>query len=229
MDTGALRDVDELRDESDEHQPVRLVLDLRTSAVDTDSLVEELIPGTELEHTVRVNFNVLGLNDRPKVSGFGELLAEWLDFRRETVRRRTRYRLGRIAARLKTIDALRKAHAKLEVLVRILKEEDEPKPAITAALEVDDKQADTILGTRVRNLAKLEDAKLAREATELTAEQAELEALSRRSGKARRHDRRRTRRNHRAPTRPRGGPGSRPERRTSAGPGPPRPTSSTRR
>ena len=132
--------------------------------------MSHLFATTDLERNYRLNFNVIGLDRRPKVLGLKPLLAEWLKFRTETVRRRIEFRLERIRRRLHVVEGLLVAYLNLDEVIRIIREEDAPKPRLMERFDLSDEQATAILDLRLRQLAKLEEAKLREERDELTAE-----------------------------------------------------------
>ena len=165
----------DIRDESDHENPTRLVLTPRSNRVDADRLMSHLFATTDLERNYRLNFNVIGIDRRPKVLGLKSLLAEWLKFRTETVRRRIEFRLERIRRRLHVVEGLLVAYLNLDEVIRIIREEDAPKPTLMAKFELTDEQATAILDLRLRQLAKLEQTKLEEEKRKLLAEGAGLE------------------------------------------------------
>ena len=167
----------DLRDESDHENPTRLVLTPRSNRVDVPRLMSHLFATTDLERSYRLNFNVIGLDRRPKVHGIVSLLREWLKFRTETVRRRIEFRLQRIRRRLHLLEGLLIAYRNLEEVIRIVREEDEPKQKLMAAFDLSDEQATAILDLRLRQLARLEEQKLNAERDELAAEAEDLEAI----------------------------------------------------
>ena len=167
----------DLRDESDHESPTRLVLVPRSNRVDADRLMSHLFATTDLERTHRFNFNVIGLDLRPKVMGIRAMLTEWLRFRQDTVRRRISYRLERIAERLHVVEGLLVAYLNLDEVIRIIREEDEPKQTLMTRFELTDAQANAILDLRLRQLAKLEQIKLETERDELTGEATGLEKI----------------------------------------------------
>ncbi|MCB1626309.1 MAG: DNA topoisomerase IV subunit A [Xanthomonadales bacterium] len=169
--------LEELRDESDHQHPTRLVLVPRSNRVDADELMGHLFATTDLERSYRVNMNVIGLDGRPQVMGLRALLVDWLSFRRETVRRRTRYRLDKVQARLHTLEGLLIAYLNLDEVIRIIRTEDEPKPVLMARFGLTDLQAEAILETKLRHLARLEEMKIRGEQDKLLAEQSELQAI----------------------------------------------------
>ena len=167
----------DLRDESDHENPTRLVLTPRSNRVDIPRLMSHLFATTDLERSYRLNFNVIGLDRRPKVLGIKPFLAEWLTFRTETVRRRIEFRLQRIRRRLHLLDGLLIAYRNLDEVIRIVRDEDEPKRKLMATFELSDEQATAILDLRLRQLARLEEEKLSAEQRELAAEAAGLDAI----------------------------------------------------
>ncbi|HMB72152.1 MAG TPA: DNA topoisomerase IV subunit A [Gammaproteobacteria bacterium] len=169
--------IEDLRDESDHENPTRLVLTPRSNRVDVEALMGHLFATTDLERTVRVNCNVIGLDGRPRVYGLRELLNEWLEFRRATVRRRLEHRLAKVTDRLHVLDGLFVAYLNIDAVIRIIRKEDEPKPVLMKRFKLSDRQAEAILELRLRHLARLEEIRIRGELDELTAEQAELEKV----------------------------------------------------
>ena len=167
----------DIRDESDHENPTRLVLTPRSNRVDVERLMRHLFATTDLQRSYRLNFNVIGLDRRPRVFGLAELLAEWLRFRIATVRRRLEYRLERIRRRLHLVDGLLTAYLHLDDVIRIVRDEDKPKAALMAAYGLSDEQASAILDLRLRQLARLEEQKLNAERRELQGEAAEIEEV----------------------------------------------------
>jgi topoisomerase IV subunit A len=134
-----------------------------------------LFATTDLERSYRVNMNVIALDGRPRVLGLKELLAEWLGYRRETVKRRLRHRLDKVTARLHILDGLLIAFLNLDEVIRIVRREDEPKPVLIKRFKLTDAQAEAILETKLRHLAKLEEMKIRGEQKALAEEQEALE------------------------------------------------------
>jgi topoisomerase-4 subunit A len=165
----------DLRDESDHESPTRLVLVPRSNRVDAERLMSHLFASTDLEKSFRVNVNVIGLDQRPEVKDLASLLKEWLSYRLETVRRRLTFRLDRINDRLHILEGLLKAYLNLDEVIRIIREDDEPKAVLMKAFTLSDRQATAILDLRLRQLAKLEEQKLESERSELNVEKADLE------------------------------------------------------
>jgi topoisomerase IV subunit A len=165
----------DVRDESAED--IRVVLEPKTRAVDEHVLMETLYKLTELETRISMNMNVLVDGMVPRVIGLAEALQIWLDHRRVVLQRRSKFRLGEIDRRLERLGGLLIAFLNLDEVIRIIREEDEPKPALIKRFELTDLQAETILDTRLRQLRKLEEMELRKEFDALTSEKAEIEAL----------------------------------------------------
>jgi len=167
--------VEDLRDESDHEHPTRLVITPRSNRVDVEQLMAHLFATTDLERSYRVNLNVIALDGRPKVLGLREILVEWLGFRLETVRRRLQYRLGKVDARLHILEGLLVAFLNLDEVIRIVRKEDEPKPVLIKRFKLSDEQAEAILETKLRHLARLEEMKIRGEQAELSTEKEGIE------------------------------------------------------
>ncbi|MDS4026904.1 MAG: DNA topoisomerase IV subunit A [Candidatus Contendobacter sp.] len=166
--------VEDLRDESDHENPTRLVLTLRSSRVDMDLLMDHLFATTDLEKSYRVNLNMIGLDGRPQVKNLQQILVEWLRYRVMTVRRRLEYRLHQVEQRLHILDGLLVAYLNLDEVIRILRTEEHPKPVLIARFQLSDLQAEAILETKLRHLARLEEMKLRGEQDQLRQEQDQL-------------------------------------------------------
>jgi len=169
--------LDELRDESDHENPTRLVLVPRSNRVDLVEVMNHLFATTDLERNYRVNLNIIGLDGRPRVMSLKEVLTDWLEFRTTTVTRRLQHRLEKVSKRLHILDGLLIAFLNLDEVIRIIRREDEPKPVLMKRFKLSDEQAEEILNTRLRHLAKLEEMKIREEQKTLAAEREELEAL----------------------------------------------------
>ncbi len=166
--------LEDLRDESDHENPTRLVLTPRSNRVDVDAVMGHLFATTDLERTIRVNCNVIGLDGRPRVYGLKALLSEWLEFRRATVKRRLRHRLDRVTRRLHILDGLLIAYLNIDAVIKIVREEDDPKQALMKRFKLSDEQAEAVLELKLRQLAKLEEIKIRGEQSELSDEAADL-------------------------------------------------------
>ncbi len=169
--------VEDLRDESDHENPTRLVIVPKGRKVDVEQLMAHLFATTDLERNYRVNLNVIGLDGRPKVMGLREILSEWLKFRIATVRRRLEWRLDKVTRRLHILDGLLVAYLNLDEVIRIIRREDEPKPVLMKRFSLSEEQAEAILETKLRHLAKLEEMKIRGEQAELAAERDDLQSI----------------------------------------------------
>ena len=167
--------VGDLRDESDHEHPTRFVVVPRSNRVDLDALMSHLFATTDLERNYRVNLNVIGIDGRPGVKSLATILLEWLEFRRATVRRRLEYRLEKVLKRLHILEGYLVAYLNIDEVIRIVREEDAPRPALMARFELTEVQADAILDLKLRNLAKLEEMKIRGEQNELADERDDLE------------------------------------------------------
>jgi len=167
--------VEDLRDESDHEHPTRLVITPRSNRVDVEQLMAHLFATTDLERSYRVNLNVIALDGRPKVLGLQEILTEWLGFRLDTVKRRLQYRLDKVDARLHILEGLLIAFLNLDEVIRIVRKEDEPKPVLMKRFKLSDEQAEAILETKLRHLARLEEIKIRGEQAELSSEKQGIE------------------------------------------------------
>ncbi|RFQ06202.1 DNA topoisomerase IV subunit A [Pseudomonas sp. TE3-3-F2023] len=169
--------VADLRDESDHENPCRIVIIPRSNRVDADELMQHLFATTDLESSYRVNINIIGLDGRPQLKNLRALLLEWLEFRTATVRRRLQHRLDKVEKRLHLLEGLLTAFLNLDEVIHIIRTEDQPKQALIARFDLTEIQADYILETRLRQLARLEEMKIRGEQDELLKEQAKLLAL----------------------------------------------------
>jgi topoisomerase-4 subunit A len=169
--------VEDIRDESDHENPTRLVIEPRSNRVDIEQLMAHLFATTDLERSYRVNINVIALDGRPRVMGLKGLLSEWLEFRRRTVRRRLQFRLEKVSRRLHILDGMLIAYLNLDEVIRIIRREEEPKPVLIKRFKLSDEQAEAILDTKLRHLARLEEMKIRDEQQRLADERHELEAL----------------------------------------------------
>ncbi|MBL4262074.1 DNA topoisomerase IV subunit A [Vibrio fluvialis] len=169
--------VEDLRDESDHENPTRIVIVPRSNRVDCDLLMNHLFASTDLERSYRVNLNMIGLDNRPQVKGLVSILSEWIQFRRETVRSRLQHRLDKVLARLHILEGLLIAYLNIDEVIEIIRTEDDPKAVLMARFGITDIQADAILDTKLRHLAKLEEMKIRGEQSELEKERQKLEEL----------------------------------------------------
>lgn len=177
MTTKKLPMVEDIRDEADYENPVRIVLVPRSNRVDTDALMAHLFATTDLEKSYRVNMNMIGLDHKPAVKGLLQVLTEWLTFRRTTVTRRLQHRLDKVLARLHILDGLMIAFLNIDEVIEIIRTEDEPKQVLMARFNLSDEQAEAILNLRLRHLAKLEEHQLQAEKDKLEEERSNLELI----------------------------------------------------
>ena len=169
--------LEDLRDESDHANPTRIVLVPRSNRVDLDQLMGHLSATTDLEKSYRVNMNVIGLDGRPQVKNLRMLVGEWLQFRTDTVTRRLRHRLEKVDKRLHLLAGLLIAFLNIDEVIRIIRSEDEPRPVLMARFGLDEVQADYILDTKLRQLARLEEMKIRGEQAELEAEREKIAGI----------------------------------------------------
>ena len=165
----------DLRDESTEQ--VRIVLEPKSRNVEPAVLMETLFRATALESRFSLNMNVLDADRTPRVMSLKEVLRAWLDHRHEVLQRRTNHRLGAIARRLEILDGYLIAYLNLDEVIRIIREEDEPKPRLMERFGLTDTQAEAILNMRLRALRRLEEMEIRKEHKKLSAEQKKLQAL----------------------------------------------------
>ncbi|CAN7291116.1 DNA topoisomerase IV subunit A [Rhizobium leguminosarum] len=167
--------LEDIRDESAED--IRVVLVPKTRSVDPTILMESMFKLTELESRFPLNMNVLSMGRIPRVMALNEVLKEWLDHRREVLQRRSRFRLAAIDRRLEILSGLLVAYLNIDEVIRIIREEDEPKPVMMARWDLTDNQVEAILNMRLRALRKLEEFEIRKEFDGLTKEKGEIEAL----------------------------------------------------
>ncbi|MBB72835.1 MAG: DNA topoisomerase IV subunit A [Legionellales bacterium] len=167
--------VADLRDESDHENPTRLVIEPRSNRVDIESLMNHLFATTDLERSYRVNLNMIGIDGRPQVKALDTILKEWLEYRQATVRKRLQYRLDKVLARLHILDGLLIAFLNIDEVIRIIREEDNPKQELMQRFKLSDKQTEAILDLKLRHLARLEEVKIRGEQEDLAAERDTLE------------------------------------------------------
>ena len=169
--------VADLRDESDHENPTRLVITPRSNRVDINQLMSHLFASTDLERNYRVNMNMIGTDGKPQVKNLKKVLKEWLEFRRSTVTRRIQWRLNKVLERLHILEGLLIAHLNIDEVIKIIRENDEPKPILMERFGISDIQAEAVLNLRLRNLAKLEEMQIRAEQEELVKERDELQGL----------------------------------------------------
>ena len=169
--------VEDLRDESDHEHPTRLVIIPRSNRVDEEGLMSHLFATTDLERSYRVNFNIIGLDGKPRVKGLLIILSEWLVYRLATVKRRLQYRLEKILERIHVLEGLLIAYLNIDEVIAIIREHDNPKQGLIARFNLSERQAEAILEMKLRHLAKLEEMKLRGELDELSIERDGLQKI----------------------------------------------------
>ncbi|KZX75084.1 DNA topoisomerase IV subunit A [Oleiphilus sp. HI0009] len=169
--------VADLRDESDHENPTRLVIVPRSNRIDIDSLMAHLFATTDLEKSYRVNLNMIGIDGRPAVKDLRTIISEWLSYRTDTVTRRLQYRLDKVERRLHLLEGLLVAFLNIDEVIHIIRTEDEPKAVLMARFGLTEVQADYILDTKLRQLARLEEMKIKAEQEELEKERAYLQKV----------------------------------------------------
>lgn len=169
--------LEDIRDESDHANPVRVVLVPRSNRVDAEQLMGHLFATTDLERSYRVNLNVIGLDGRPQVKNLKMLLSEWLQFRGTTVTRRLTHRLEKVERRLHLLEGLLVAFLNLDEVIHIIRTEDEPRQALIARFALSEDQAEYILETKLKQLARLEEMKIRGEQDELAKERDKIQSI----------------------------------------------------
>lgn len=169
--------VEDLRDESDHEHPTRLVIIPRSNRVDAEGLMSHLFATTDLERSYRVNFNMIGLDGKPRVKGLLTILNEWLVYRIGTVKRRLEYRLEKVLERIHVLEGLLIAYLNIDEVIAIIREHDNPKLGLIERFNLTERQAEAILEIKLRHLAKLEEMKLRGELDELSAERDSIQKI----------------------------------------------------
>ena len=169
--------LDAVRDESGKDAPVRLVIEPRSSKVDLQELLSLLLVNTSLETNLSLNLVMVGLDGRPVQKSLLDCLSEWCTFRLDTVRKRSAHRLGKVRDRIHVLEGRQLVLLNIDEVIRIIRESDEPKPALVAAFALSDRQAEDILEIRLRQLARLEAIRIEQELKSLRDEASQLETL----------------------------------------------------
>jgi len=169
--------VADLRDESDHENPTRLVIIPRSNRVDIDTLMRHLFATTDLERNYRINMNVIGIDGNPRVKNLVSFLNEWLTFRTQMTRKRLESRLLAVNERLHKLDGLLVAFLNIDEVIKIIREEDKPKPVLMKRFGISDIQAEAILELKLRHLAKLEEMKIRAEQDKLSQEKSAIELM----------------------------------------------------
>lgn len=177
LKTTVLAVLDAVRDESSKDAPVRLVFEPKTSRIEQQELITTLLAHTSLESSVPVNLTMVGSDGRPTQKSLRQVLTEWIGFRLATVERRTRHRLNKVLDRIHVLEGRQLVLLNIDEVIRIIRNADEPKPALIERFRLSERQAEDILEIRLRQLARLEALKIEQELKELRGEQAKLEDI----------------------------------------------------
>ena len=169
--------LDTVRDESGREAPVRLVFEPKSKNQDQEEFSNLLLAHTSLENNAAINLVMIGADGRPRQKGLGDILREWIGFRFDTVTRRTQYRLGKVDDRIHILEGREAVLLNIDKVIKIIRESDEPKPALMKAFKLSDRQAEDILEIRLRQLARLEAIKIQQELAELRKERVVLQDL----------------------------------------------------
>jgi topoisomerase-4 subunit A len=177
MNNKRLPMVIDLRDESDHENPIRLVITLRSNRVDVAETMGHLFSTTELEKTVRVNLNVIGLNGKPQVKDLRMILVEWLEYRMQTVQRKLNFRLDQVQKRLHILEGFLIAYLNIDEVIEVIRKSDDARQDLMLRFNLSEEQAHAILEIKLRQLAKLEEIKIKQELSDLAAERDELQKI----------------------------------------------------
>jgi topoisomerase IV subunit A len=169
--------LDAVRDESSKDAPVRLVFEPKTRTIEQQELINTLLAQTSLETNAPMNLTMIGIDGRPVQKSLRQMLAEWVEFRQSTVARRTQHRLGKVTDRIHVLEGRQLVLLNIDEVIRIIRNADEPKPALIARFKLSERQADDILDIRLRQLARLEAIKIEQELKELREEKSKLEEI----------------------------------------------------
>jgi topoisomerase IV subunit A len=169
--------LDTVRDESGRDAPVRLVFEPKSKNIDQDEFMNMLLAHTALETSVSLNLVMIGRDGRPRQKGIADILREWIDFRYATITRRTQFRLQKVDDRIHILEGREAVLLNIDKVIKIIRESDEPKPALMQAFKLSDRQAEDILEIRLRQLARLEAIKIQQELAELRKEKSTLHDL----------------------------------------------------
>ena len=167
--------LDGVRDESSKDAPVRLVFEPKTRTIEQQELITTLLAHTSLESSAPINLTMVGLDGRPVPKTVRQMLEEWISFRQTTVQRRSQFRLDKVLARIHILEGRQLVLLNIDEVIRIIRNSDEPKPALIKRFKLSERQADDILDIRLRQLARLEAIKIEQELKELREEQGKLE------------------------------------------------------
>jgi topoisomerase IV subunit A len=169
--------LDRATDQSDKDNAVRLVFEPRTSKVDQQEFINTLLAHTGMEQSVSFNLVMVGIDGRPRQKNLPQILGEWVDFRFETVKRRTQFRLEKVRERIHILDGRMIAFLNIEKVIKVIREAEDPKRGLIEKFKLSERQAEDILEIRLRQLARLEGIKIEQEIKDLRAEQSQLQEL----------------------------------------------------
>ena len=169
--------LDCVRDESSKDAPVRLVFEPKSRTVEQQDLITTLLAQTSLETSAPINLTMIGADGRPTQKSLREILTEWLGFRQATVQRRTQHRLNKVLDRIHVLEGRQLVLLNIDEVIRIIRNADEPKPALIERFKLSDRQAEDILEIRLRQLARLEAIKIEQELKSLREEKSKLEDI----------------------------------------------------
>jgi len=169
--------LDAVRDESSKDAPVRVVFEPKTSRIDQAELIGTLLAQTSLETSAPINLTGIGLDGRPVQKSLRQLISEWVEFRHTTIERRSRHRLDKVLDRIHILEGRQIVLLNIDEVIHIIRNSDEPKPALIARFKLSERQAEDILEIRLRQLARLEAIKIEQELKDLREEQKKLEEI----------------------------------------------------
>jgi topoisomerase-4 subunit A len=169
--------LDGVRDESSKDAPVRLVCEPKTSRIEQQELITTLLAHTSLETSASINMTMVGLDGRPTQKNLRQMLEEWIAFRQTTIERRSRHGLDKVLARIHILEGRQLVLLNIDEVIRIIRNAEEPKPALITRFKLSERQAEDILEIRLRQLARLEAIKIEQELKELREEQKKLEEI----------------------------------------------------
>ena len=179
--------LDSVRDESSRESPVRLVFEPKSKNVEANEFITLLLAHTSLESNASINLVMIGNDGRPRQKGLKDILAEWIEFRVQTVTRRTEHRLGKVKDRMHILEGRKIVFLNIDKVIKLIRNSDEPKPDLMKAFKLTERQAEDILEIRLRQLARLEGIKIEQELKELKGQKAELQDLLSNESALRKH------------------------------------------
>ena len=169
--------LDEVRDESSKDAPVRLVFEPKSSRISLDELTTTLLAHTSLESSFSVNLTAVGLDGKPVQKSLRELMQEWITFRQQTIVKRSQFRLDRVDARIHILEGRQLVLLNIDEVIALIRESEEPKPALMDRFKLSERQAEDILEIRLRQLARLEAIRIEQELAGLRKDKEELEDI----------------------------------------------------